>query len=272
MNEKIRDAMMMAAIDCGHTITDDAITLHRRCTAPGNALAQLSDRLVAACPTVDKASFQQHAQAAQPKCKTCGGQGVVDDGEIDCYPNGEPFVCGPVKCVKDCPDCGAAGNAQAALSDEQIVAVWQSMPGGPEGWLKSFGFLQFARAILATRQPARATGDVARGDVTASFETWAKAKGLIRESHGIRSESSMSGLALEAWEAAFATRHISPLTAAVTQGDALSPQSAPTTQQERAWYKDWLAGLDGNITLDQIEFGRRVWAERARRAAEGGAG
>jgi hypothetical protein len=48
---------------------------------------------------------QQHAQAAQPKCNTCDGTGVVDDGEIDCYPNGEPFMNGPVKCVKDCPDC-----------------------------------------------------------------------------------------------------------------------------------------------------------------------
>lgn len=47
--------------------------------------------------------------------------------------------------------------------------------------------------------------------------------------------------------------------------------AAPTVQQERAWYQTWLAGLDGNITVDQVEFGRRVWAERARRAAEGGA-
>jgi hypothetical protein len=55
------------------------------------------------------------------------------------------------------------------------------------------------------------------------------------------------------------------------QGDALSQQVAPSAQQERAWFKQWLAGLDGNITVDQVEFGRRVWAERARRAAKGGA-
>jgi hypothetical protein len=55
------------------------------------------------------------------------------------------------------------------------------------------------------------------------------------------------------------------------QGDALSKQSAPSAQQERAWFKHWLAGLEGNITVDQVEFGRRVWAERARRATEGGA-
>jgi hypothetical protein len=39
----------------------------------------------------------------------------------------------------------------AAISDDQIVAAWQAMPGGPEGWLKSFGFIQFARTVLALR-------------------------------------------------------------------------------------------------------------------------
>lgn len=34
-------------------------------------------------------------------------------------------------------------------SDDEIVAVWQSMPGGADGWLKHFGFIQFARAILS---------------------------------------------------------------------------------------------------------------------------
>lgn len=84
------------------------------------------------------AAPQQHAQAAKedecPKCigsrvlgevrgvhcSTCKGTGVVDDGEIDCYPNGEPYMNGPVKCVKDCPDCSdsrVSGNAQAALSE-----------------------------------------------------------------------------------------------------------------------------------------------------------
>ena len=47
-------------------------------------------------------------------------------------------------------------------------------------------------------------------------------------------------------------------------------RTAPTAQQERAWFKDWLANLGGDVTVDQIEFGRRAWAERARRAAEGG--
>lgn len=44
---------------------------------------------------------------------------------------------------------------------------------------------------------------------------------------------------------------------------------APSANTERAWYKEWLATLTDNVTVDQIEFGRRVWAERARRAAKG---
>lgn len=258
--------------------------------------------------------------------------------------------------------------------------------------------------------------DVAHGDVWASFEIWAKAKGLIHESHGIRSESSMSGLALEAWHAALATRQPAPTehdranfedwysshahdikanpigsyecalqwaawiagtsgcykapsdwkiapqpwgingaapVAAAVQGDALSlrdgediwcmreqaaawhaihaaltevspgwhcsevpttgieravtaikdlaqcaasqpprpaydwcpecharesagePDSerapAPTAQQERAWFKGWVADRQGPVSVDQVEFGRLAWAERARRAAKGGA-
>lgn len=33
------------------------------------------------------------------------------------------------------------------LTDEDITVIWQTMPGGQAGWLKSFGFLQFARAV-----------------------------------------------------------------------------------------------------------------------------
>ncbi|MGV8178427.1 hypothetical protein [Pseudomonas aeruginosa] len=52
---------------------------------------------------------QARAALAQPspKCSTCGGTGMVDDGEIDCYSDGTPFENGPVKCVKDCSACKA---------------------------------------------------------------------------------------------------------------------------------------------------------------------
>lgn len=39
-----------------------------------------------------------------PKCGTCKGTGMVDDGEITGV-GGVEFENGPVKCVKECPDC-----------------------------------------------------------------------------------------------------------------------------------------------------------------------
>lgn len=60
-----------------------------------------------------RAAIAASQQAAEPvECPTCNGTGVVDDGEIDHYPNGEPYMCGPVKCVKDCPDCAAPAIQQ----------------------------------------------------------------------------------------------------------------------------------------------------------------
>ncbi|HFH3616881.1 TPA: TMF family protein [Pseudomonas aeruginosa] len=54
---------------------------------------------------------------ASPKCSTCGGTGMVDDGEIDCYSDGTPFENGPVKCVKDCPDCKAQPSPAPELAE-----------------------------------------------------------------------------------------------------------------------------------------------------------
>lgn len=34
-----------------------------------------------------------------------------------------------------------------SLSDDEIRGIWESMPGGHEGWLKYFGYQQFARAV-----------------------------------------------------------------------------------------------------------------------------
>ncbi|EPL8454522.1 LysM peptidoglycan-binding domain-containing protein [Pseudomonas aeruginosa] len=62
---------------------------------------------------------QARAALAQPspKCATCGGTGMVDDGEITCSEGGIPYENGPVKCVKDCPDCKA--QPTPALADEK---------------------------------------------------------------------------------------------------------------------------------------------------------
>lgn len=59
-------------------------------------------------PASIKAHVRIHMAAADPsapECKTCNGTGMVDDGEITCSEGGIPYENGPVKCVKDCPDC-----------------------------------------------------------------------------------------------------------------------------------------------------------------------
>ena len=58
-------------------------------------------------------------------CKVCNGTRLVDDGEIDCYPNGEPFMSGPVKCVKDCPACATLAASAALPATESFEAYWQ---------------------------------------------------------------------------------------------------------------------------------------------------
>lgn len=57
-HKQTRNALMMAALDCGHTIDSDCITLQCDPAKPGNALAQLSGRLLdaylaAACASAE---------------------------------------------------------------------------------------------------------------------------------------------------------------------------------------------------------------------------
>lgn len=55
-HKQTRNALMMAALDCGHTIDSDYITLQSDPAKPGNALAQLSGRLLDAYLTAVGAS------------------------------------------------------------------------------------------------------------------------------------------------------------------------------------------------------------------------
>lgn len=52
------------------------------------------------------------AGQAEP-CKRCGGTRVVDDGEITGV-GGAEFSNGPLRCVKDCPDCAAPAPSDAS--------------------------------------------------------------------------------------------------------------------------------------------------------------
>lgn len=40
-------------------------------------------------------------------------------------------------------------NANMALTDDQIEVIFNSMPGGPRGFCKEWGYVQFARCIMA---------------------------------------------------------------------------------------------------------------------------
>jgi hypothetical protein len=65
------------------------------------------------------------ASTSEPPCKKCGGTGVVDDGEIDCYPDGTPYSNGPVKCVKDCPACASTSEpAPQAVQAQALEVLW----------------------------------------------------------------------------------------------------------------------------------------------------
>lgn len=59
-------------------------------------------------------------------------------------------------------------QASPVLDDADIETVWLTMPGGPAGWLKSFGYLDFAQAIedlVLERLSELATGtDTSQGD------------------------------------------------------------------------------------------------------------
>jgi hypothetical protein len=90
----LRENLYWAAINCAHSITDDAITLRRNPAIKGNALSQLGDRLSKACsdlaPTTSTVSAPEEVREGcehclhtycllGEKCRHCGheaeGQG-----------------------------------------------------------------------------------------------------------------------------------------------------------------------------------------------------
>jgi hypothetical protein len=54
--------------------------------------------------------FKAALKPAEVKCKTCNGTRIVSDGAMYCSSGGIPFECGPIECVKDCPDCSKPSN------------------------------------------------------------------------------------------------------------------------------------------------------------------
>ena len=52
-----------------------------------------------------RAFLTAEPEAEPVACKRCSGTGFIKTGEIDCYPDGTPYMNGPVDCIDDCPDC-----------------------------------------------------------------------------------------------------------------------------------------------------------------------
>ncbi|HCF6372860.1 TPA: hypothetical protein NIH98_001843 [Pseudomonas aeruginosa] len=122
-----------------------------------------------------------------PKCATCGGTGMVDDGEITCSEDGIPYENGPVKCVKDCPACKAQPSpAQAEqvegahVPDEVFAGVfaeWWEEEGqycraGGGDYERTFAFQAWRHLYPLLLQARAALAQSSQSQYEASFEEW----------------------------------------------------------------------------------------------------
>ncbi|HCF3316814.1 TPA: hypothetical protein NIC04_001298 [Pseudomonas aeruginosa] len=115
------------------------------------------------------------AALAQPsqKCATCNGTGLIDDGEITCSEGGIPYENGPVKCVKDCPDCKAQPSPAPELERPEGVAYL---------FVKPDGSLSMDAVRHKPKQPAVAV--MAVDEHAASVARWAEMFNRAIEGHG----------------------------------------------------------------------------------------
>lgn len=103
-------------------------------------------------PQVPALASSATGDGGEALCARCGGSGVVDDGEIDCYTNGEPFANGPIKCFKDCPACMPLGLVERLRNGGQ-----PDLADMAQGLLTN---LQFAVKLLEAMPFIRGTAQV----------------------------------------------------------------------------------------------------------------
>lgn len=70
--------------------------------------------------TAEKSLRALLSQPAEQQCKTCGGTCCVPDGTITHHADGTPFVNGPIKVVKNCPDCTAEQQDDYPRTDYEL--------------------------------------------------------------------------------------------------------------------------------------------------------
>ncbi|HGJ9204478.1 TPA: hypothetical protein ACLESY_002050 [Pseudomonas aeruginosa] len=145
-------AVEQAGANVGHGhVFPRADGVKMRCGGPG---------LCSEC-TADASRARAALAQPSPKCATCGGTGMVDDGEITCSEGGIPYENGPVKCVKDCPDCKAQPSpAQAEQAEAERPTYECTMGvGGGDGNLFVHGdhaSIKAAQKIVMERDAALA--------------------------------------------------------------------------------------------------------------------
>ncbi|AOY90518.1 hypothetical protein BKK79_00750 [Cupriavidus sp. USMAA2-4] len=175
----LRDPLL-AELKASHVIIQNALnlmTIDQKCewgrqndaaglVEFGSTRANERAAVIAAAESAALSQPQSQAQGEAVACKRCGGSGFVDDGEITGC-GGVEFENGPVRCVKDCPNCAAPAPSAcpAAPTDRVqrdvmfILNVLQdvnaAMPTSAAHRITTSNAIEKARALLAS-QPSEA--------------------------------------------------------------------------------------------------------------------
>ncbi len=94
---------LRAILDAQHVVCSNGIMCQNsKCAECGGNGAY---KPVAWARDMDYRPEELGSPETEPSCRTCNDTKTVDDGELTHSSGGIPFECGPIKCVKDCPDC-----------------------------------------------------------------------------------------------------------------------------------------------------------------------
>lgn len=225
-------------------------------------------------------------QAAQPKCFTCSGHGLI--GGLMPGDGGYHSEDCPVCSGSGITDSRVTGNAQAALSDEPVAWMHQLPPGSFFGDTEHSptrqvllteteaimereshgGTITPLGSILATRQSA----PVASMPAVASPEGWQWVPlELTNEMLLAARGKGPSASKAEMWAAMLAVApkpDAAPVAAAV-QGDAEWKRQQLENRDFHEWWES--SGQKADHDLRTENAARATWQERAQRAASVGA-
>lgn len=101
--------------------------------------------------------------------------------------------------------CLAQGLDMHAAGEIELARIWTKVEA-----------IRAKQAAKPKHSPLPAAAPQVAADERTAFEVWTKAEGLIQESHGILSTSSMCAVALKAWKAGRAALAAAPVRAVMT--------------------------------------------------------